>query len=216
MITQRVWPCPELPLGGVTSSLLDTKLYAPRRPKGLVSRPNLTDRVQRGTQSKLTLVSAPAGVRQVDPPGRMAGCRADRRIGHRVALARSRRQPSGHILDARDRRLADGGAHGRREGADAPRIARPVHRSRPRSPAQRAQRGAPRPRAGPRRLPHDRFARNPGRHGVSARASARAGAPRDCDSRRSRAAACPSPCARRPDRDPRDLRRTRPARSSTG
>jgi LuxR family maltose regulon positive regulatory protein len=45
----------------VTSPLLDTKLYAPRRPKGLVSRPHLTDRVQRGTQSKLTLVSAPAG-----------------------------------------------------------------------------------------------------------------------------------------------------------
>jgi LuxR family maltose regulon positive regulatory protein len=45
----------------VTSSLLDTKLYAPRRPKGLVSRPHLTDRVQRGTHSKLTLVSAPAG-----------------------------------------------------------------------------------------------------------------------------------------------------------
>jgi len=45
----------------VTSSLLDTKLYAPRRPKGLVSRSHLTDRVRRGTQSKLTLVSAPAG-----------------------------------------------------------------------------------------------------------------------------------------------------------
>jgi LuxR family maltose regulon positive regulatory protein len=46
---------------GVTSSLLDTKLYAPRRPKGLVSRPHLTDRVQRGRHAKLTLVSAPAG-----------------------------------------------------------------------------------------------------------------------------------------------------------
>jgi len=45
----------------VTSSLLDTKLYAPRRPKSLVSRPHLTDRVRRGAQSKLTLVSAPAG-----------------------------------------------------------------------------------------------------------------------------------------------------------
>ncbi len=45
----------------MTSSLLDTKLYAPRRPNGLVSRPHLTDRVQRGIQSKLTLISAPAG-----------------------------------------------------------------------------------------------------------------------------------------------------------
>ena len=45
----------------MTSSLLDTKLYAPRRREGLVSRPLLTDRVRRGTRSKLTLVSAPAG-----------------------------------------------------------------------------------------------------------------------------------------------------------
>ena len=45
----------------MTTSLLDTKLYAPRRRTGLVSRPHLTDRVERGTQSKLTLVSAPAG-----------------------------------------------------------------------------------------------------------------------------------------------------------
>ena len=50
-----------LPLRQVTTSLLDTKLYAPRRRTGLVSRPHLTDRVQLGTQSKLTLVSAPAG-----------------------------------------------------------------------------------------------------------------------------------------------------------
>jgi LuxR family transcriptional regulator, maltose regulon positive regulatory protein len=45
----------------VTGSLLDTKFYAPRRPKSLVSRPHLTERVRRGTQAKLTLVSAPAG-----------------------------------------------------------------------------------------------------------------------------------------------------------
>jgi LuxR family maltose regulon positive regulatory protein len=44
----------------VTSSLLDTKLYAPRRRTGLVPRPHLTDRLERG-RSKLTLVSAPAG-----------------------------------------------------------------------------------------------------------------------------------------------------------
>jgi LuxR family maltose regulon positive regulatory protein len=48
-------------LSGVTSSILDTKFYAPRQPKGLVSRPLLVERVRRGTRSKLTLVSAPAG-----------------------------------------------------------------------------------------------------------------------------------------------------------
>ena len=45
----------------MTGSLLDTKLYAPRCPAGLVPRSHLTDRVERGTHSKLTLVSAPAG-----------------------------------------------------------------------------------------------------------------------------------------------------------
>jgi LuxR family maltose regulon positive regulatory protein len=46
---------------GVTSSLLDTKFYAPRRRSSLVPRPRLADRLERGTKSRLTLVSAPAG-----------------------------------------------------------------------------------------------------------------------------------------------------------
>jgi LuxR family maltose regulon positive regulatory protein len=45
----------------VTGSLLDTKLYAPRRRTDLVPRPQLTDRVDLGARSKLTLLSAPAG-----------------------------------------------------------------------------------------------------------------------------------------------------------
>lgn len=45
----------------MTSSLLDTKFYAPRRRSGVVSRPHLIARVHLGTQSKLALVSAPAG-----------------------------------------------------------------------------------------------------------------------------------------------------------
>jgi LuxR family maltose regulon positive regulatory protein len=45
----------------VTSSLLETKFYAPRRRSGLVPRPHLAERLHRGTQSRLTLVSAPAG-----------------------------------------------------------------------------------------------------------------------------------------------------------
>ena len=41
--------------------LLETKLYRPRAPRGLVPRPRLSDRLDRGTASKLTLISAPAG-----------------------------------------------------------------------------------------------------------------------------------------------------------
>jgi LuxR family maltose regulon positive regulatory protein len=43
------------------TGLLQTKLYAPKRRRGLVPRPQLTERLVRGAESKLTLVSAPAG-----------------------------------------------------------------------------------------------------------------------------------------------------------
>jgi LuxR family transcriptional regulator, maltose regulon positive regulatory protein len=45
----------------VPIALLETKLYVPRSPRGLVLRPRLSERLDRGTASKLVLVSAPAG-----------------------------------------------------------------------------------------------------------------------------------------------------------
>src|SRR3981189_1451352 len=45
----------------MASPLLETKLYVPRRRRDLVPRPRLSDRLNRGAESKLTLVSAPAG-----------------------------------------------------------------------------------------------------------------------------------------------------------
>ena len=45
----------------MASPLLDTKFYAPRQRSGIVSRPLLTARLDRGAQAKLTLISAPAG-----------------------------------------------------------------------------------------------------------------------------------------------------------
>jgi ATP/maltotriose-dependent transcriptional regulator MalT len=45
----------------VPSPLLETKLYIPKVRRGLVTRPRLSDRLSRGGESKLTLVSAPAG-----------------------------------------------------------------------------------------------------------------------------------------------------------
>ncbi|MDQ1601983.1 MAG: hypothetical protein QOD68_3457, partial [Actinomycetota bacterium] len=41
--------------------LLDTKLYLPRSPRGLVPRSRLRKRLDRGATSTLMLVSAPAG-----------------------------------------------------------------------------------------------------------------------------------------------------------
>src|SRR5947208_2894868 len=47
--------------GLVPAPLLETKLYVPRSRRGLVSRPRLSERLDRGTASKLMLISAPAG-----------------------------------------------------------------------------------------------------------------------------------------------------------
>lgn len=41
--------------------MIATKLYVPRLRSGLVARPRLSERLRRGADSKLTLVSAPAG-----------------------------------------------------------------------------------------------------------------------------------------------------------
>ena len=41
--------------------LLETKFHVPRRGRGLVARPRLSERLSRGADSALTLVSAPAG-----------------------------------------------------------------------------------------------------------------------------------------------------------
>jgi LuxR family maltose regulon positive regulatory protein len=45
----------------VPIALLETKLYIPQPPRGLVLRPRLSERLDRGAASKLVLVSAPAG-----------------------------------------------------------------------------------------------------------------------------------------------------------
>jgi len=45
----------------MASLLLETKLFVPRRRRGLVARPRLSERLNRGAESKLMLVSAPAG-----------------------------------------------------------------------------------------------------------------------------------------------------------
>ena len=45
----------------MTSALIDTKLHVPQRGPRLVDRPRLTEQLRRGTQTRLTLVSAPPG-----------------------------------------------------------------------------------------------------------------------------------------------------------
>ena len=45
----------------MTAPLLETKLYVPKLRRGLVARRRLSERLSRGVESKLTLISAPAG-----------------------------------------------------------------------------------------------------------------------------------------------------------
>jgi LuxR family maltose regulon positive regulatory protein len=45
----------------IGSPLLETKLHTPRLRTGLVPRPKLLERLSRGAESKLTLISAPVG-----------------------------------------------------------------------------------------------------------------------------------------------------------
>lgn len=52
----RAQPQPVIPV-----TVLETKLYVPRPREGRVTRPRLSERLDRGVRSKLVLVSAPAG-----------------------------------------------------------------------------------------------------------------------------------------------------------
>ena len=54
-------PVPLEPGPAVPTALLETKFYVPRARQNLVPRPRLAERLGRGSASKLTLVSAPAG-----------------------------------------------------------------------------------------------------------------------------------------------------------
>ena len=51
----------------MASLLLETKIYLPKVRRGLVPRPRLDDRLNRGAELKLTLVSAPAGFGKTTP-----------------------------------------------------------------------------------------------------------------------------------------------------
>jgi LuxR family maltose regulon positive regulatory protein len=76
--------------------LVETKLYAPRPRRSLVARPRLSGRLRRGAESRLTLVSAPAGFGKTTL---LAEWLADRPAGRSVAwlsLEESDRQPASY------------------------------------------------------------------------------------------------------------------------
>ena len=197
--------------------LLQTKLYAPRPRPGLVPRPRLSERLSRGVESKLTLVSAPAGFGKTTLLAEwLASVPADGRSTAWLSLDQGDNEPASfwtYLIAA----LQTVRPRDRRERARPPAGATAaVDRSGPRRPAQRAERAAGRHRAGARRLPRDRGARHPGRDGVPAGAPPPPGPPGDRHPRRPGAApgpparrvasssrSAPPTCASRPTRPPR-------------
>ena len=184
--------------------LLETKLHVPRRRRGLVARPRLSERLNRRARVGADAGVGPGRLRQDDAAGRVAGrgsCRpmAGPRRGSRSTSATTIRRCSGRYLLAA---LRDGGTRGRRKRAPLLQSPQPPDRSGPRHPAQRPRRRPERRRPGARRLPRHRGARGPGRDGLPAGAPAPAGTPGARQPRRPGAAAGPAARARRARRDP--------------
>jgi len=70
----------------MASPLLETKLFIPTRRRGLVARPRLSERLNRGTEAKLTLISAPAGFGKTTLLADLAGSRSGQRAINGVAF----------------------------------------------------------------------------------------------------------------------------------
>jgi LuxR family maltose regulon positive regulatory protein len=74
--------------------LLETKLYIPKPRRGLVPRPRLSERLSRGAESKLTLISAPAGFGKTTLLAEwLAAAPADQRSVAWLALDQGDNQP---------------------------------------------------------------------------------------------------------------------------
>ena len=191
----------------VPAPLLETKLYVPRSRRGLVPRPRLSERLDRGIASKLMLVSAPAGFGKTTllTEWLAAGpaAPADERLVAWLSLDRGDNDPASFwtYVIAALRTVASGVGESALALLQAPRAA--PDRNGAYRAAQRPGRHRGRHRAGARRLPRRRRARCAGRDGVPARPSASAAARGDRQPRRSRVAAGPVASARRAGRDPR-------------
>src|SRR4030088_3450206 len=80
---------------GMASPLLETKLYVPRRRRGVVPRARLIERLTQGAEGKLTLVSAPAGFGKTTLLTEwLASAPANNRAAAWVALDQSDNEPT--------------------------------------------------------------------------------------------------------------------------
>ena len=188
----------------VAGPLLETKLFVPRWRRGLVPRPRLSERLDRGAEAKLTLVSAPAGFGKTTLLAEwLAAVPAGGRAAAWLSLDPSDNDPASFwtYVIAALRTAAPGvgaGALALLQAPQPPPIDAVLATLLNELGARRARR-----RARARRLPRHRRPRGPDGAGLPARPSAPAAAPGDRQPRRSGAAAGPPARAGRPRRDPR-------------
>ena len=183
--------------------LLETKLHVPRRRRGLVARPRLSERLSRRAESALTLVSAPAGFGKTTLLAEwLAAAPADGRSAAWLSLDQRDNDPAlfwTYLITALQR-AAPGVGAGALSLLQSPQPQIEAVLATLLNDLERRQR---RRRAGARRLPPDRRARRPGRDGLPAGAPAPADSPGDRRPRRPGAAAGAVAGAWRSRRDPR-------------
>jgi LuxR family maltose regulon positive regulatory protein len=94
--------------------LIETKLYVPKLRRGLLARPRLLERLRRGADSRLTLVSAPAGFGKTTLLAEWLGAKSgeDRSVAW-LSLDRSDNEPSlfwTYVVTALQRSVPDVGS----------------------------------------------------------------------------------------------------------
>ena len=144
----------------MASPLLETKLYVPRPRRGLVPRPRLSERLDRGVESKLTLVSAPAGFGKTTLLAEwLAAAPADGRSAAWLSLDQGDNEPASFwtYLVAALQTVAPGVGASALSLLQAPQP--PPIETVLTTLLNELERGAERRRAGARRLPRDRRAR---------------------------------------------------------
>src|SRR5829696_4158830 len=172
----------------MASPLVETKLYAPKLRRSLVARPRLSGRLRRGAESRLTLISAPAGFGKTTLLAEWLAASGPERSVAWLSLDESDRQPASYwayVVTALQAAVPGAGT----TALPLLQTAQPPDRDRPHHRAQRARYRAGRRLPGAGRLPPGRQPRHPGRHDVPARAPPAAGAPGGQHPRRP----CPAP-----------------------
>jgi LuxR family transcriptional regulator, maltose regulon positive regulatory protein len=80
----------------MASPLVETKLYPPKLRRSLVARPRLSGRLSRGAESRLTLISAPAGFGKTTLLAEWLAAMPSERSVAWLSLERSDSQPASY------------------------------------------------------------------------------------------------------------------------